>query len=296
MLAVSPWAMNSAKTDLNKQAWLTASFYRFVSLDDCPALRDRLQQQCEQRAITGTILLAREGINATICGDAASVREFIAQLDNDPRLQGMEIKESTSDQRTLARLKVKIKPEIITMNQPDLNPAAGAGEYVDPEQWNALISDPDVVVIDTRNDYEVAIGQFAGARNPGTANFSDLPAWLDKQDDLRSKPAVAMYCTGGIRCEKSTALLRKRGFERVYHLRGGILNYLAQIKRQDSLWQGECFVFDERVSVDHELKPGRYEPCGACGHPIDENDRQSGAFVQNMSCPYCLDKPPTSGQ
>lgn len=272
--------------------WLTVTFYRFVSLSDsdCQALQSQLRNQCQQGDITGTILLAAEGINATLCGQPAPLRELMAQLQADKRFAGMPVKESWSAARSLSRLKVRIKPEIIRMQQPDIDPAGQAGEYVEPADWNALISRKDVVLIDTRNDYEVAVGRFKGAIDPGTKHFSELPQWLAGQPTLKTRPAVAMYCTGGIRCEKSTALLRARGFDRVYHLKGGILKYLETVDPQDSLWQGECFVFDDRVALNHQLAEGEHELCAGCGHPLSERHKRSERFVAGHCCDYCFER------
>ncbi|MFK7965204.1 MAG: rhodanese-related sulfurtransferase [Burkholderiaceae bacterium] len=245
-----------------------AAFYRFASIDDCAAFQAKVNQQCVEYDLRGTMLIAHEGINATLAGSVSGIDAVLAWLQADERFADFKIKISWASEQPYRRLKVKVKNEIIRMNKPDIDPAGMAGERVDALTWNALIDDPDVVVIDTRNDYEVAIGSFPGALDPGTRQFSDLPDWVANQARLASKPKVAMFCTGGIRCEKSTALLRQAGFDRVFHLDGGILNYLETVPPAQNRWQGECFVFDERVSVNSALEPGSYKLCADCGKPI----------------------------
>ncbi|MEO1133378.1 MAG: rhodanese-related sulfurtransferase [Cyanobacteria bacterium J06639_1] len=267
---------------------IAATLYKFVELPDCAELRSPLLGVCRDREVKGTLLLAPEGINGTIAGERDRVRAVIAYLRNDPRLADLTHRESPTTEIPFQRMKVRLKREIVTMGVPEVNPARLAGTYVPPEQWNDLIDDPEVVVVDVRNDFEVAIGTFAGAIDPHTRDFRDLPEWVRQAEELREKPKVAMFCTGGIRCEKSTALLRSRGFEQVYHLKGGILNYLATVPESESRWQGECFVFDERVAVKHGLAPGRYEICLACGYPLDQRDRASDAFEAGVSCPHCI--------
>ena len=266
---------------------LVAAFYRFVSLPDFANLREPLRAVAEAGGVKGTILLAAEGINGTIAGPEAGVRAVLAHLRSDPRLADLEAKESSAQTMPFRRLKVRLKREIVTLGVPGIDPTENVGTYVDPAEWNALIAEPDVVVIDARNEYEVAIGTFEGAINPETASFRELPDWLEQQDELADKPRVAMFCTGGIRCEKSTALLKARGFDEVYHLNGGILKYLEMVPEDESLWQGECYVFDERVSVRHGLAPGSYFLCHACGDPVSEVDTESPLFEHGVSCPGC---------
>jgi UPF0176 protein len=275
---------------------LTAALYKFVALPDFAELRDPLLACCEAHQIQGTILLAEEGINGTIAGSPDRVYAVLAFLRQDPRLADLEHKESYAEAQPFHRMKVRLKREIVTMGVPGLNPTELAGQYVDPNDWNALINDPNVVVIDARNDYEVAIGSFQGAINPNTKSFSELPDWLLQQESLNAtatnsnsniKPKVAMFCTGGIRCEKSTAFLRSQGFDEVYHLKGGILKYLETIPEADSLWQGECFVFDERVTVIHGLTPGTYDLCRACRQPVSPSDKTSAQYQLGVSCPNC---------
>ncbi|GAB5535098.1 MAG: rhodanese-related sulfurtransferase [Rubricoccaceae bacterium] len=269
---------------------LVAAFYRFVSLPDFADLREPLRAVCETGDVKGTILLAAEGINGTIAGPEVGVRAVLAHLRSDPRLAELEAKESWAEEMPFRRLKVRLKREIVTLGVPDIDPTEEVGTYVDPEAWNDLIRQPDVVLIDARNDYEVAIGTFEGAINPETDSFRELPDWLEQQDELADRPRVAMFCTGGIRCEKSTALLKARGFDEVYHLNGGILKYLETVPEDESRWQGECFVFDERVSVGHGLVPGTYRLCRACGDPVSEADTESPLFELGVSCPGCHDR------
>lgn len=269
--------------------FLTAALYKFVQLSDFAELRAPLLACCEENNVKGTILLAQEGINGTIAGTPESVYAVLAFLRSDSRFADLAHKESCSEKAPFYRLKVRLKREIVTMGVPDINPSLMAGEYVKPEEWNKLLDDPDVVVVDVRNDYEVSIGTFKGAINPNTKSFSELPEWVQRETALRDKPKVAMFCTGGIRCEKSTAFLRSQGFNQVYHLEGGILKYLETVPEAESRWEGECFVFDERVSVVHGLKPGEYELCRACRNPISQSDQASELFVLGVSCPHCHD-------
>jgi UPF0176 protein len=274
------------------QHYLTAALYKFVDLPDYKDLREPLLACCEANQVKGTLLLAREGINGTIAGPEAGVRAVLAHLHADPRMATLQHKESWSDKPPFLRMKVRLKKEIVSMHVPGLDPNKTVGLYVKPQDWNALLADPDVVVIDTRNDYEVAIGTFKGAINPDIKTFTELPAWLDAQPALQDgkKPKVAMFCTGGIRCEKSTALMKMRGFDEVYHLEGGILKYLEEVPPEQSTWEGECFVFDERVSVGHGLQPGPYGLCRSCRWPLSEADKSSPLYVKGVSCPHCHDQ------
>jgi UPF0176 protein len=267
--------------------FLTAALYKFVELPDFADLKTPLLSCCEQNEVKGTILLAEEGINGTIAGIPEQVQAVLAYLRSDPRLADLTHKESYAEKQPFYRMKVRLKREIVTMGVPGINPTQMAGEYVKPSEWNELLNDPNVIVVDARNDYEVSIGTFKGAINPKTKSFSELPEWLQQQEALQNKPKVAMFCTGGIRCEKSTAFLRSKGFEEVYHLKGGILKYLETIPPEESLWEGECFVFDERVTVGHGLNPGSYELCRACRQPISSLDKASELFELGISCPNC---------
>jgi UPF0176 protein len=238
------------------------------------------------------LLLAGEGINGTIAGSAAGIAAVLAHVRALPHCAGLDVKYSTAATMPFARMKVRLKREIVTMGVEGIDPLASVGTYVDPHDWNALISDPDTIVIDTRNDYEVEVGTFAGAIDPHTRTFREFPQWFRHERERLlgegRQAKVAMFCTGGIRCEKSTAFLKGEGVEQVYHLKGGILNYLEKVPEQDSLWQGECFVFDERVSVGHGLAPGSHVLCGPCGRPVDAAGQQSPAYRPGVSCPACF--------
>ena len=269
-------------------AFLTAAFYRFVVLDDTEQLRPQLLAQCQAQQVKGNVLLAHEGINGTIAGPEAGVRAVLAWLRADPRLAALVHKEAWATEDPFYRMKVSLKREIVTLGVPDVHAATEAGTYVSPQDWNQLIDDPDVAVVDVRNDYEVAIGSFQGAIDPHTRSFSEFPQWVERNEALlRGKSKVAMFCTGGIRCEKSTAYLRQLGFDEVYHLEGGILKYLETVDAKDSRWQGDCFVFDERVSVGHGLQPGDHQLCRSCRRPLDAADRASPLFVEGVSCAHC---------
>jgi UPF0176 protein len=271
--------------------FLTAAFYKFVSLADFAQLQAPLLALCQSHGVKGTILLASEGINSTVAGPASGVHTVLAWLRSDPRLVDLAHKEAWSDKPPFHRMKVRLKREIVTMGVPGVSPTKGAGTYVKPADWNRLLQDPDLVLVDTRNDYEVNIGTFSGAIDPRIKTFAELPQWLEQSPQMQStggkKPKVAMFCTGGIRCEKSTAFLRMQGFEEVYHLEGGILKYLEVVPPAQSLWQGQCFVFDERVSVGHGLVPGQHGLCRACRQPLTDADLASTAFEAGVSCPKC---------
>lgn len=272
--------------------FLTAAFYQFVDLPNYAERRPALLAFCEAHNVKGSILLAYEGINGTIAGAASDVHAVLGYLRQDPKFS-LEHKESFANKAPFHRMKVRLKKEIVTMGVDGISPTRMAGTYVKPEDWNALISDPDVVVIDTRNHYEVDIGTFRGAIDPKIQSFSQLPEWVNQAKLLEAKngkkPRVAMFCTGGIRCEKSTALMRTHGFEDVYHLKGGILKYLEVIPPEQSLWEGECFVFDERVSVMHGLQQGNQELCRCCREPLPADAQNSSLFELGVSCPRCHD-------
>ena len=267
-----------------------ATFYRFASLDDHVVLRDRIEARCQDLGIRGIILLATEGINATVSGTRDSVLELLDFLKSDPRLAELTWKESSSHGHPFRKLRVRLKKEIVTMGVPGVDPARLVGTYVAPKDWNALLADPDVILVDTRNDYEVEIGTFQNAVNPNIRTFRELPAWCERNIDAGKKPKVAMFCTGGIRCEKSTAYLKEAGVEEVYHLEGGILKYLEEVPAEDSLWEGQCFVFDERVSVGQDLEIGEYDLCRGCRRPLSEADTQSEHYVREVSCHRCIDE------
>ena len=268
-------------------AIVVAALYRFVRIDSPVALREPLLERMAEHGIKGTLLLAPEGINGTIAGTRIAIDALITWLKSDARFRNLSYKESFCDAMPFARAKVKLKTEIVTMGVTDIDPNRVVGTYVDPQDWNALIRDPDVVVIDTRNNYEVEIGTFNHAINPETTTFREFPAFVKKQLDPTKTPKVAMFCTGGIRCEKSTAYLKERGFNEVYHLRGGILKYLEEVPEENSEWRGECFVFDERVTVDHALRRGHYDQCHACRRPITDADKAHKHYVSGISCPHC---------
>ena len=267
------------------------ALYKFAPLEDCEGKRQALAALCDANGIKGTLLIAREGINGTIAGSDAGIEAVLAAIRALPGCADLDVKTSWSDALPFHRLKVRLKREIVTMGQPAIDPLMDAGHYVAPEDWNALIADPGTIVIDTRNDYEVAIGTFAGAIDPGTKTFRDFPDWFREHREALigdgTPPKVAMFCTGGIRCEKATAFLKAEGLDGVYHLKGGILNYLERVPPEDSLWQGECFVFDQRVAVTHDLAPGAKELCHACRRPVGPDDRLSPLYAEGVSCPAC---------
>lgn len=279
-----------------------AALYRFVDLEDDQVdyrvIREPLLETLRSNGIRGTLLLAAEGINGTIAGEPDTMKQFLADLQSDPQFHGkfadLEIKYSYADKQPFRRAKVRLKKEIVTIGKTakDIDPINDVGEYVEPEDWNALIDDPDVTLIDTRNDYEVAIGTFKKstgetAIDPATDSFNEFPEYVDQHLDPSKHKKVAMFCTGGIRCEKATAYLRKQGFENVYHLHGGILNYLEKVPADQTRWDGECYVFDQRVSVDHNLEKGQYTLCFACGRPLDPADLQHPHYEEGVSCKHC---------
>ncbi|WP_420430274.1 rhodanese-related sulfurtransferase [Kordiimonas sp.] len=267
--------------------YLVAALYKFVRLPEYASLQAPLTEICISNDVKGTLLLAAEGINGTIAGPEAGVRNVLAYLRGHSEFADLIHKESWADEEPFLRAKVRLKKEIVTMGVDGIDPNKIVGTYVKPEDWNALISDPDTVVVDTRNDYEVAIGTFKGAVDPKTKSFREFPAWAAENKDTLKKPKVAMFCTGGIRCEKSTAFMKEQGYDEVYHLEGGILKYLEEVPEDQSLWEGDCFVFDERVSVRHGLEPGDYDMCRACRRPISEEEKELPEFVEGVSCPYC---------
>jgi len=264
------------------------ALYRFVRLDDYESMREPLLNFCLDRHIRGTLLLAHEGINGTVAGSDSAIDELLNYLRADDRLADLDCKFSSHEERPFLRMKVKLKREIVTMGQENIDPNVCVGRYASPQEWNALIDDPDVLVIDTRNEYEVEIGTFAGAVNPQTNSFREFPDWVEQNLDPKKHKKVAMFCTGGIRCEKSTSLLVSKGFEDVWHLKGGILNYLEQTPEEDTRWEGECFVFDSRVAVNHQLEKGSYDQCFACRFSIDDDQKQSPYYLPGVSCPRCV--------
>jgi len=267
-----------------------AALYHFTRFADPAALKPALLQLCLDQGVTGTLLLAGEGINGTIAGPRTGIDAVLAHIRALPGCAGLEWKEATASHPPFARMKVRLKREIVTMGQPDVDPRARVGHYVEPQDWNDLIRSPDVAVIDTRNDYEVAIGTFEGAIDPETSSFRDFPAWWEANKERFHNKRVAMFCTGGIRCEKSTNFLLGQGIEDVYHLKGGILRYLEEIPAKDSSWQGECFVFDNRVSVGHGLRQGPYDLCHGCRRPILPADKLRPEYEAGVSCHQCIDE------
>ena len=268
---------------------VVAALYKFVTLEDFRELREPLLDACLAAGTRGTLLLAREGINGTIAGTRQGIDDVLAYLRSDPRLASLEHKESCDEEMPFYRMKVKLKKEIVTMGVEGIDPNKRVGTYVRPRDWNTLVNDPDVLLIDTRNDYEVGIGSFRGAVDPHTENFRDFPAYVRKHLDPQQHKKVAMFCTGGIRCEKASAFMLNEGFEEVYHLEGGILKYLEEIPESESTWEGECFVFDSRVAVDHQLEKGRYDQCYGCRHPITEEEKRSEKNQKGVCCPRCYD-------
>jgi UPF0176 protein len=269
-----------------------AALYQFTPFADHSALQAPLLGSCRAAGVKGTLLLAQEGINGTIAGSDAGIAAVLDHIRTLPGCADLEVKFSRAPALPFHRMKVRLKREIVTMGQPDIDPLASVGTYVPPADWNALIADPGTIVIDTRNDYEVAIGTFKGAIDPQTASFREFPEWFRARRDALlgqgQAPKVAMFCTGGIRCEKSTAFLKAEGVEEVYHLQGGILKYLEEVPPEDSLWQGECFVFDQRVSVGHGLVPGGYALCHACRRPVSAEQQAAPEYEEGVSCPACF--------
>lgn len=270
--------------------FVITALYKFVTLDDYQALREPLQAFCREQDIKGTLLLAQEGINGTVAGEREAINALLSYLQADERLANLDYKESFAETNPFYRMKVKLKKEIVTLGVEGIDPNQVVGTYIKPKDWNALISDPDVVLLDTRNDYEVEIGTFKGALDPKTATFREFPEYVEQHLNPNKNKKVAMFCTGGIRCEKASAYMLKAGYEEVYHLEGGILKYLEEVPESESLWQGECFVFDNRVAVDHQLQPGQYDICHACRRPISEQDKQSPHYQQGISCHHCIDE------
>ncbi|WP_371193270.1 rhodanese-related sulfurtransferase [Glaciecola sp. SC05] len=268
--------------------YLVCALYKFVALENYKAMREPLRVLMESLAIKGTILLAKEGLNGTVSGPENSIKSLLAHFNEDPRIAPVSHKESWHDEQPFYRTKVKLKKEIVTMGVEGIDPRRTVGTYVKPEDWNALISDPDVTVIDTRNDYEIAIGTFKNAINPNTQSFREFPEYVASTLSPKKHKKVAMFCTGGIRCEKSTAYLKEQGFDEVYHLQGGILQYLEDVPEEQSLWQGDCFVFDNRVAVNHQLQKSDYDQCYGCRLPITEAEKQTNMYEAGVSCPKCF--------
>lgn len=264
-----------------------AALYRFVPLDDHVLLRDGILDCMVGNNVRGTLLLAGEGINGTVAGERADIEAMLAFLRRDDRLAALDVKWSTCDAMPFRKSRVRLKKEIVTLGVDGIDPLQSVGTYVDAKEWNDLIADPDVTLVDTRNDYEVAIGTFEGAINPNTESFRDFPEFVDKHLDPAKHRRVAMFCTGGIRCEKSTAYLKKVGFDQVYHLRGGILKYLETVPPNESKFHGDCFVFDGRVAVDHDLQETDHAMCFGCGWPVPPEGQSSPDYLPGIQCPHC---------
>ena len=268
-----------------------AALYKFSSINDPESLHNEIRKSLKSLSISGTILVGEEGINGTISGTNSNIKKAIAFIQSIKGFASLDIKYSESPKNPFIRLKIKLKKEIVTIGDRSINPNKIVGDYVDPKNWNSLIDDKDTILIDTRNDYEYSIGTFKNAINPKTVKFREFPKWVKNQnfteDDKKNKK-VAMFCTGGIRCEKASSLMMKDGFENVHHLKGGILNYFQSVKNEDSLWEGECFVFDDRVSVNQDLNVGTYDMCHGCRMPLTEDDKKLKEFIKGVACPKCF--------
>mgnify|MGYP001396206347 CR=1 FL=1 len=271
---------------------VVCALYKFVTLDDYESLREPLLNLMQEQGVKGTVLLAREGINGTVAGSRQGIDTLLAWLQADPRLADIDHKESYCDEPPFYRTKVKLKREIVTLGVPGVDPNQRVGTYVEPSDWNALIDDPEVLLIDTRNAYEVAIGSFEGAVDPKTRSFREFPDYVKAHYDPAKHKKVAMFCTGGIRCEKASSFMLNEGFDEVYHLKGGILKYLEEVPEEQTRWRGDCFVFDNRVTVRHDLREGEYEQCHACRMPISAEDQRSEHYSPGISCPHCWDSLP----
>ncbi|QLE78770.1 rhodanese-related sulfurtransferase [Francisella sp. Scap27] len=269
---------------------VVCAMYKFVTLEDFEDMRQPILNTMIQNKVKGTLLIANEGINGTVAGTQEGITALLNYLKSDPRLADIDYKESYHDDMPFYRSKVKLKKEIVTLGVEDIDPNKVCGKHVKPKDWNELISDPDVLLVDTRNEYEIEIGTFKNAVNPHTDNFREFPEYVDENLDPKKQKKVAMFCTGGIRCEKSTALMLEKGFEEVYHLEGGILKYLEEVPKEETMWEGECFVFDSRVAVNHDLEKGNYDQCFACRMPITEEDKSRPEYVKGMSCHHCHGK------
>lgn len=273
----------------NSSQHIVCALYKFVALENYQSIRQPLLDFMKAHEVCGTLLLAHEGINGTVSASRENIDALLAWLEQQPGLDSIVVKESTTPEKPFKRTKVKLKKEIVTMGVEDIDPRKVVGTYVEPKDWNDLINDPDVLLVDTRNDYEYAVGTFEHAVNPNTESFREFPDYVKDNLSPKKHKKVAMFCTGGIRCEKSTAFMKQQGFDEVYHLKGGILKYLEEVPKEETTWKGECFVFDDRVTVDHDLKPGSYDQCNACRMPITDDEQQSDKFEQGVSCPHCFD-------
>lgn len=271
---------------------LVATLYKFFKVDDLVALQNQLYAICNKNNVMGTILIANEGVNGTISAKPKEIEKTLISIQKDDRFSEIEIKYSSANKQPFHKMRVRLKKEIVTIGLPEINPNKTVGTYVKPEEWNDIISDPDVILIDTRNKFEIKIGSFKNALDPRTTSFRDFPEWVKKfkQDKTNTNKKIAMYCTGGIRCEKASSLMKEEGFNEVYHLQGGILKYLEQVEKEKSLWEGECFVFDDRVCLTENLEVGSYKMCFACRMPITEDELNDDRYEEGISCLYCYDK------
>jgi UPF0176 protein len=269
---------------------VVCAMYKFVTLDNHQEIKPKLFKVMDDNHIKGTLLLANEGINGTVAGSREAIDTLLNWLKSDERLTDISYKESFTEVMPFNRTKVKLKKEIVTMGIEGIDPKQVVGTYVEPKNWNALISDPDVVLVDTRNDYEFQVGTFENAINPNTETFREFPQYVQDNMSPAKHKKVAMFCTGGIRCEKSTAYMKEQGYEEVYHLKGGILKYLEDVPKDETMWKGDCFVFDERVTVNHDLERGEYDQCHACRLPITEEEKLNAKYQRGVSCPHCFDK------
>ena len=271
---------------------LVATLYKFFKVDDLVALQDQLYEICNKNNVMGTILIANEGVNGTISAKPKEIEKTLISIQKDDRFSEIEVKYSSANKQPFHKMRVRLKKEIVTIGLPEINPNKIVGTYVKPEEWNDIISDPDVILIDTRNKFEIKIGSFKNALDPRTTSFRDFPEWVKKfkQDKTNTNKKIAMYCTGGIRCEKASSLMKEEGFNEVYHLQGGILKYLEQVEKEKSLWEGECFVFDDRVCLTENLEVGSYKMCFACRMPITEDELNDDRYEEGISCLYCYDK------
>ncbi len=281
--------MSSSTKYSDKHNVVVTALYKFTPFPNFADYRHKILKTMQAQGVKGTLLIAHEGINGTIAGSRNGIDHVLNYLRSIPEIGEFEFKESFVEEMPFYRTKVKLKKEIVTLGVEGIDPLQSVGRYVKPTEWNDLISDPDVVLIDTRNDYEVEIGTFKNAVNPHTETFREFPKYVEENLDPEKTPKVAMFCTGGIRCEKSTAYLKQQGFDEVYHLEGGILKYLEEVPKEESMWEGECFVFDNRVAVNHDLEKGQYDQCYACRRPITEEDKQSPDYEHGLSCPHCID-------
>lgn len=279
--------INNVVKEVTVPEIVVAALYKFASMPDYKDLQQPLLDLCHRNGLKGTLLLAQEGINGTVAGSRAGIDALLQHLRSDPRLANLDHKESHAEEMPFYRMKVRLKKEIVTLGVPGIDPNKKVGTYVSPEEWNALISDPDVVVVDTRNSYEYEIGTFKGAVDPHTTTFREFPEFVSKNLDPAKHRKVAMFCTGGIRCEKASSYMLEQGFEEVYHLQGGILKYLEIVPADESLWEGECFVFDQRVAVKQGLELGEHVLCHACRHPVSPEERLSPQYQEGVSCPHC---------